>query len=37
MEVGGCDVIVETDESKFGKRKFNRGLRVESKWFQGLF
>ena len=28
-KVGGEDVIVETDESKFGKRKYNKGHRVE--------
>ncbi|KAF8784297.1 putative transposase-like protein like [Argiope bruennichi] len=35
MKVGGSGVTVEIDESKFGKRKFNRGKRVEGKWVFG--
>ncbi|XP_055948314.1 uncharacterized protein LOC129981488 [Argiope bruennichi] len=35
MKVGGSGVTVEVDESKFGKRKFNRGKRVEGKWVFG--
>jgi len=33
--IGGPDVIVEIDESKFGKRKHNRGHRVEGVWVVG--
>ncbi|KRH91877.1 putative transposable element, partial [Pseudoloma neurophilia] len=34
--IGGDDVIVEIDESKFGKRKYNRGHRVEGQWVLGI-
>ena len=30
--IGGQDVLVEIDESKFDKRKYNRGKRVEREW-----
>lgn len=33
--IGGTDIIVEIDESKFGKRKYNRGHRVEGVWVVG--
>lgn len=33
--IGGEDVIVEVDESKFGKRKHNRGKHVEGAWVVG--
>jgi hypothetical protein len=33
--VGGRDIIVEIDESKFGKRKYNRGHRVDGVWVIG--
>ena len=34
--IGGDGVIVEIDESKFGKRKYNnRGHRVEGVWVVG--
>ena len=34
-QIGGENIIVEIDESKFGKRKFNRGHRVEGVWIIG--
>ena len=30
--IGGPDIIVEVDETKLGKRKYNRGHRVEGVW-----
>ena len=33
--LGGQDIIVEIDESKFGKRRYNRGHRVEGNWVFG--
>jgi len=33
--IGGDGIIVEIDESKFGKRKYNRGRRVEGAWVIG--
>jgi transposase-like protein len=35
-KIGGKDVIVEIDESKFGKRKYNKGHKVEGVWVLGL-
>lgn len=35
-KIGGEGVIVEIDESKFGKRKYNRGHRVEGVWVFGM-
>lgn len=32
LKIGGEGVIVELDESKFGKRKFHRGHYVEGTW-----
>ena len=34
-KIGGKSVIVEIDESKFGKRKYNRGHPVEGVWVFG--
>ncbi|KAI4292416.1 hypothetical protein PAPHI01_1690 [Pancytospora philotis] len=34
-QIGGPDVVIEVDESKFGKRKFNCGHRVEGTWALG--
>ena len=34
--IGGRDIIVEVDESKFGKRKYNRGHRVDGVWILGM-
>jgi transposase-like protein len=33
--IGGDGVVVEVDESKFGKRKYNRGKRIEGAWVIG--
>ncbi|KAF8794273.1 hypothetical protein HNY73_002270 [Argiope bruennichi] len=35
-EIGGVGKIVEIDESKYGKRKYNKGKRMEGEWFGGL-
>jgi transposase-like protein len=34
-KIGGNDIIVEIDESKFGRRKYHRGKRVEGVWVIG--
>lgn len=34
-KLGGNDSIVEIDESKFGKRKYHRGHRIEGQWVFG--
>ena len=34
-QIGGENVIVEIDESKFGKRKYHRGHHVEGVWVIG--
>lgn len=34
-KIGGPNVIVEIDESKFGKRQFNKGHRVTGVWVVG--
>jgi transposase-like protein len=35
IKIGGDEKIVEIDESKFGKRKYNKGKRVEGQWVFG--
>ncbi|CAO3657227.1 unnamed protein product [Mucor hiemalis] len=35
VTIGGDGIIVEIDESKFGKRKYHRGDRVEGVWVVG--
>jgi ISXO2-like transposase domain len=35
VKIGGDDVIVELDESKIAKRKYNRGHHVEGVWLLG--
>ena len=36
-QIGGPDKTVQIDESKFGKRKYHRGHRVEGQWvFSGI-
>lgn len=32
ITIGGPNIIVEIDETKLGKRKYNRGHRVEGVW-----
>lgn len=34
-KIGGPGVVVEIDETKMGKRKYNRGHRVEGVWVMG--
>ena len=33
--IGGPGTTVEIDESKFGKMKYHRGLKIEGKWVFG--
>lgn len=35
QKIGGPGVVVEIDESKFGKRKYHRGHYVEGQWVFG--
>jgi len=35
VPLGGVGEVVEIDESKFGKRKYHRGKRVEGTWVFG--
>ena len=37
FKIGGVGEIVEVDESKFGKRKYNTGKRVVGKWILGKY
>ncbi|KAM0679222.1 hypothetical protein BDAP_000089 [Binucleata daphniae] len=34
--IGGADIIVQVDESKFGKRKYNKGHKVDGVWVLGM-
>ncbi|KCZ75276.1 hypothetical protein H311_03749, partial [Anncaliia algerae PRA109] len=34
-KIGGSGIIVQLDESKFGKRKYNKGHAVEGVWLFG--
>lgn len=34
--IGGENIVVEIDESKFGKRKYHRGHKVEGVWILGM-
>ena len=34
-QIGGPGIVVEIDETKFGKRKYNKGHRVEGFWVFG--
>ena len=36
IKLGGDVVIVEVDESKFGKRKYHRRHNVEGVWVVGM-
>jgi hypothetical protein len=35
FQIGGPGIIVEMDESKFGKCKYNMGHRVKGNWVWG--
>ncbi|KCZ77845.1 hypothetical protein H311_01137, partial [Anncaliia algerae PRA109] len=35
IKIGGPGIQVQLDESKFGKRKYNRGRRIEGVWVFG--
>lgn len=36
FKIGGSNMIIEIDESKFGLRKYNRGHRVDGVWVLGM-
>ena len=36
MQIGGIGIVVEIDESKFGKRKHNCGHKVDGVWVVGM-
>ena len=35
QQLGGEGEVVEIDESKFGKRKYNKGKRAKGQWVFG--
>jgi transposase-like protein len=35
FKIGGQDIVVQIDESKFGRRKYHRGHRVDGVWIFG--
>nr|XP_049701791.1 uncharacterized protein LOC126055654 [Helicoverpa armigera] len=35
-KIGGLGKIVQIDENKFGKRKYNKGRRIEGHWILGM-
>jgi len=35
QEIGGPNITVEIDDSKFGRRKYNRGHKVKGQWVFG--
>ena len=35
-KIGGPGITVQLDESKFGKRKYNKGRRTEGHWVLGM-
>jgi hypothetical protein len=37
QKLGGSGVEVEIDESKFGRRKYCKGHRVDGQWVFGMF
>jgi len=37
QKLGGLGIEVEIDESKFGRRKYYKGHRVEGQWVFGMF
>jgi len=37
QNLGGLGIEVEIDESKFGRRKYYKGHRVEGQWVFGMF